>query len=137
MKRTKVKRQSASSQPGRRRSVKPTTASFIRVVTADELKQDPKTKARIQRELAKLAEAGPIDFSDAPQLSPPAWKNPIHGTEAWLQAVRSGKFYRPVKQAVSMRLDADVVAWLKQSGPGYQTRANQILREKMLTEAER
>ena len=30
-----------------------------------------------------------------------------------------------------MRLDADVVEWLKQSGPGYQTRANQILREKM------
>jgi uncharacterized protein (DUF4415 family) len=46
--------------------------------------------------------------------------------------VRSGNLYRPVKQSVSMRLDADIVAWLKQSGPGYQTRANQILREKML-----
>jgi uncharacterized protein (DUF4415 family) len=33
-----------------------------------------------------------------------------------------------------MRLDADVVAWLKETGPGYQTRANQILREKMLNE---
>jgi hypothetical protein len=33
-----------------------------------------------------------------------------------------------------MRLDADLVAWLKQSGPGYQTRVNQILREKMLGE---
>jgi uncharacterized protein (DUF4415 family) len=31
-----------------------------------------------------------------------------------------------------MRLDADVVTGLKQSGLGYQTRANQILREKML-----
>ena len=34
-------------------------------------------------------------------------------------------------------LDADVVAWLKQAGPGYQTRANQILREKMLNELPR
>jgi uncharacterized protein (DUF4415 family) len=33
-----------------------------------------------------------------------------------------------VKQAVSMRLDADVVAWLKKPGKGYQTRANRILR---------
>ena len=45
--------------------------------------------------------------------------------------------YKPVKQAVSMRLDADVVAWLKQAGPGYQTRANEILREKMIGELSR
>jgi uncharacterized protein (DUF4415 family) len=57
--------------------------------------------------------------------------------DAWLETVRSGNLYRPVKQSVSMRLDADVVAWLKQSGPGYQTRANQILREKMLANAPR
>ena len=61
-------------------------------------------------------------------------KAAIRGLEAWLQTVRAGHLYKPVKQAVSMRLDADVVAWLKQSGPGYQTRANQILREKMLAE---
>ena len=35
-------------------------------------------------------------------------------------------FYRPVKQAGSMRLDADVIAWLKKQGKGYQTRANRI-----------
>jgi len=54
--------------------------------------------------------------------------------EAWLKTVRAGRMYKPVKQAVSMRLDAVVVAWLKQSGPGYQTRANRILREKMMRE---
>jgi len=37
-----------------------------------------------------------------------------------------------VKQAVSLRLDADVLAWLKKAGEGYQTRANRILRERML-----
>ncbi len=51
----------------------------------------------------------------------------------WKDAVR-GKFYRPVKKAVSLRLDADVIAWLKKDGKGYQTRANRVLREKMLKE---
>jgi uncharacterized protein (DUF4415 family) len=35
---------------------------------------------------------------------------------------------------VSLRLDADVIAWLKKDGAGYQTRANQVLRERMLKE---
>ncbi len=44
------------------------------------------------------------------------------------------RFYRPVRQAVSLRLDADIVAWLKKRGKGYPTRANHILRERMLAE---
>ena len=67
-----------------------------------------------------------IDTSDIPELPLSAWKNAVRG-----------KFYRPVKQAVSMRLDADVVAWLKKQGKGYQTRANRILRQRMLDEARR
>jgi len=90
--------------------------------------------AKVRRELGQLAKAGPIDTSDAPVLPPPAWENPIRGMEAWLKTVRAGGMYKPVKQAVSMRLDADVVAWLRESGPGYQTRANRILREKMMKE---
>jgi len=65
----------------------------------------------------------PIDLSDAPELPEEAWKNAVRG-----------KFYRPVKQAVSLRLDADVIAWLKKDGDGYQTRVNRMLREKMLEE---
>lgn len=132
-------RQSASFRPAARRSknVKRTSASFIRGGTSDELRNDPKLKARIECELAKLANAGPIDSSDAPVLPPPAWEKPIRGLQAWLKAARASKHYKPVKQAVSMRLDADVVEWLKESGPGYQTRANRILREKMLTELPR
>ncbi|MGO9125178.1 MAG: BrnA antitoxin family protein [Terriglobales bacterium] len=42
-----------------------------------------------------------------------------------------------MKQAVSMRLDADVVAWLKKRGKGYQTRANRILRQSMLEDTRR
>jgi uncharacterized protein (DUF4415 family) len=40
-----------------------------------------------------------------------------------------------VKQAVSIRLDADVLAWLKAKGNGYQTKVNGLLREKMLEES--
>ena len=61
-----------------------------------------------------------------PELPPGAWKDAVRG-----------RFYRPVKQAVSMRLDADVIAWLKKQGKGYQTRANSILRERMLEELRR
>jgi uncharacterized protein (DUF4415 family) len=81
--------------------------------------------ARQRRELhalAALPEKG-VDTSDIPELPPGAWKTAVRG-----------KWYRPVKQPVSIRLDADVLAWLKASGNGYQTRVNAILREKMLKE---
>jgi uncharacterized protein (DUF4415 family) len=43
-----------------------------------------------------------------------------------------GKFYRPEKQPVTMRLDSDVIAWLKAEGRGYQTKANWLLRHAVL-----
>jgi uncharacterized protein (DUF4415 family) len=59
-----------------------------------------------------------IDFSDAaPVLD---WS----GAEI-------GKFYRPEKKPVTMRLDSDVIAWLKADGRGYQTKANWLLRQAM------
>ncbi len=42
-----------------------------------------------------------------------------------------GRFYKPKKQSVTIRLDADVLAWLKSSGEGYQTRINSYLRRLM------
>jgi uncharacterized protein (DUF4415 family) len=83
---------------------------------------------RQKRELAALASLPDhqIDVSDIPELPPGAWKDAVRG-----------RFYRPVKQAVSMRLDADVVAWLKKRGKGYQTRANSILRQSMLADTRR
>ena len=76
-----------------------------------------------QRKMLRALKDRPIDFSDIPGLPPDAFKNAVRG-----------KFYRPVKQAVSLRLDADVLAWLKKDGDGYQTRVNQMLRERMLAE---
>lgn len=67
-----------------------------------------------------------IDTSDIPELRSGAWKDAVRG-----------HFYRPVKHAVSMRLDADVIAWLKKRGKGYQTRVNRILRQHMLADIKR
>ncbi|MCC6539442.1 MAG: BrnA antitoxin family protein [Bryobacterales bacterium] len=46
-----------------------------------------------------------------------------------------GKFYRPNKQSATLRLDADVLAWLRASGEGYQTRVNAYLRQLMTRRA--
>jgi len=48
----------------------------------------------------------------------------------WSQAV-VGKFYKPIKKPLTIRLDADVLAWLKGQGKGYQTRINALLRSSM------
>jgi uncharacterized protein (DUF4415 family) len=62
-----------------------------------------------------------IDYSDIPPLSDEALKT----------AVRA-RFYRPIKQQITARVDADVVDWLKSYGKGYQSRLNAILRREML-----
>jgi uncharacterized protein (DUF4415 family) len=50
----------------------------------------------------------------------------------WSKAV-VGKFYRPIKKPLTIRIDADVLAWLKGQGSGYQTRINALLRSAMET----
>jgi uncharacterized protein (DUF4415 family) len=53
------------------------------------------------------------------------------GTGDWSGAKR-GLFYRPIKQQITLRLDADLVDWFKQhhsQDEGYQTSINRALRE--------
>jgi uncharacterized protein (DUF4415 family) len=45
-----------------------------------------------------------------------------------------GNLYRPIKKPVTLRLDADVLAWFKKQGRGYQTRINRALRKVMMDE---
>jgi uncharacterized protein (DUF4415 family) len=71
-----------------------------------------------------------IDTSDIPEWTDEMWKRAVRGRDAAM------KLWRPVKQAVSLRLDADVLAWLKKDGQGYQTRVNRMLRERMLKDLE-
>ena len=54
----------------------------------------------------------------------------IPPTADWSKAV-VGKFYRPIKKPLTIRLDADVLHWLRGQGRGYQTRINAILRNAM------
>jgi uncharacterized protein (DUF4415 family) len=61
-----------------------------------------------------------IDFSDIPEVVD------------WSRA-EIGKFYRPSKKPVTIRLDEDVLKWLKGYGRGYQTRANLLLRHAMMS----
>jgi uncharacterized protein (DUF4415 family) len=63
-----------------------------------------------------------IDFSDIPLVLD--WS----GAEV-------GKFYRPPKKAITIRLDTDVLDWLKGYGRGYQTRVNLLLRHAMANSA--
>lgn len=77
--------------------------------------------AEQKKELAALARL-PDDKIDTRSI--PEVKN-------WSGA-RRGAFYRPVKQQLTLRLDADVIAWFKDHAPkgeGYQTDINRALRE--------
>jgi len=59
-----------------------------------------------------------IDFSDIPRLGKSFWK--------------AAKLTMPEpKDRLTIRVDHDVVQWLKKRGPGYQTRINAILRSYM------
>ncbi len=53
------------------------------------------------------------------------------GDDFWKNAVRN-PFYKATKQSTTVRLDSDVLQWLKSGGSGYQTRLNAILRDEML-----
>lgn len=51
--------------------------------------------------------------------------------EHFWEKAKVGEFYRPIKKQITIKIDADVLAWLKSKGKGYQTRLNAILREEM------
>ena len=63
------------------------------------------------------------NFSDCPVM-----------TEEELKRLRPRypEYFKQGKQTEQIRLDADVLEWLKKTGSGYQTRANAILRQAML-----
>jgi uncharacterized protein (DUF4415 family) len=82
-----------------------------------------KVSSRIRKELQALANKpdSDIDYSDVPPTTRRDWEGAVRG-----------KFYRPIKRQLTVRIDADVLAWLKSHGKGYQSRLNAILRSAML-----
>jgi uncharacterized protein (DUF4415 family) len=53
------------------------------------------------------------------------------------QAMKIADLYRPLKKPVTLRLDADVIAWFKKDGRRYQTRINAALRKVMESEVKK
>ena len=92
-----------------------------KMVSFDPSKMTDEERAEQDARLERLA-AMPdeeIDFSDIPPITDEQW------------ATRQpGRLFRPNKQRVTIRLDADVVDWFKREADGsrYQTRVNQALR---------
>jgi uncharacterized protein (DUF4415 family) len=86
------------------------------------MKKAPKISAARMKELERLA-ARPdseIDFSDIPETTDEEWAK---------RKKYIGLHFRPIKKSVTLRLDADLLAWFKAKGPGYQTKMNRVLRE--------
>jgi len=82
---------------------------------SDKSKQEA-LRAEAER-LASLPDQA-IDLTDIPETD--------------FSAAEIGKFYRPRKQQLTLRVDADVLAWFRRNGRGYQTRMNAVLRRYML-----
>jgi uncharacterized protein (DUF4415 family) len=81
----------------------------------------------ISKERLKQIESIPekeIDYSDIPETDEAFW------AKAELRLPQT-------KKGVYLRLDPDLIDWLKRQGPGYQTRINAILRSYMETHESR
>lgn len=107
-----AKKKSASSRPG-----KPVVWSEQDM---QAYRKSPEYKRDVARAMAIRDED--IDYSGIPELTDEQLERMVQA-----RAERLRKLKRPVY----IRLDPDVLTWLKNQGPGYQTRINSILREKM------
>jgi uncharacterized protein (DUF4415 family) len=67
------------------------------------------------------------DYSDSPELT---------AEQVAEMRPRYPEHFRPIKKAVQLRIDSDVLSWFKSAGKGYQTRINEILRDTMLRSEE-
>ena len=86
------------------------------------MKKAVKNKAKGISALKRMRDRD-INLTDIPEI------------RDWSKAV-VGRFYRPIKESLTIRVDADVLAWLRSKGKGYHTRINTILREAMETRLE-
>jgi uncharacterized protein (DUF4415 family) len=76
-----------------------------------------------QTEQLRALEGREPDTQDIPEAPAGNW-----------QHARRGAFWKARKEAISLRVDMDVLDWLRRQGPGYQTTINRILRERMQAE---
>jgi uncharacterized protein (DUF4415 family) len=83
------------------------------------LPKAPAISPEERKRLLALSEANEedIDFSDIPASTDDTWRNAVRG-----------RFYRPTKQQVTLRLDSNTLDWFRRHTPkGYQTDINRVL----------
>jgi uncharacterized protein (DUF4415 family)/uncharacterized DUF497 family protein len=116
-----LRKRSFGSSRLERRAARKGVVIIMAIVRYERKPGEPLTR-RQKENLKKVARIKDedIDFSDIPEL-----------TDEWFARAVRGKFYRPVKEIVSIRLDKDVLAFYRSQGAGYQTRINDTLRAAM------
>jgi uncharacterized protein (DUF4415 family) len=99
------------------------------VRTSYDIENPPPLSEAEREQLARLATMRDedIDYSDIP---PAKFENAILFRDRHLYK----HLFKPIKQSTTVRIDADVLLWLRAKGRGYQTRINKILREAMTKE---
>jgi uncharacterized protein (DUF4415 family) len=90
--------------------------------TTKQYRLDPKKPRQLTPAEARRLETTPLDYTDIPPL----------GDDFFARAAAA---WPPAKQQLTIRLDADVLDWLRAGGRGYQTRINRILRAVMESQA--
>jgi uncharacterized protein (DUF4415 family) len=95
-----------------------------RLLRSDDLTKEERER-RVAESLRRIdaIRDEDIDLSEMPEITD------------FSQAVR-GRFYRPVKDQVTLRLDRDVLNWFKMNHEKYQTAINEALREHMCRQRE-
>jgi len=112
----RIKIQKSPPSGNRRRGAQSHFARF-EIVTRQLMKKLNKKQKKLITAIAAKKDAD-IDLTDMPEVLD------------WSKA-EIGKFYRPGKKPVTIRLDIDIIAWLKSYGRGYQTKTNLLLRHAM------
>src|ERR1035438_7410461 len=105
-------KQSVLSRPVRQPASKRASTKFSKHGTLEELPPLGRRELR-QIEALKRRPDSEIDFSDIPETTEAMWREAIRGNP-----------YLPKKKQLTVRLDAEVLEWLKGMGKGYQTKLN-------------
>jgi uncharacterized protein (DUF4415 family) len=85
-------------------------------------KKNISSKSRTDfKRLSKMKDSD-IDLSDNPEITPTQFAKAV---------VRKGLKPVPKKSQITLRIDSDVLEWFKESGRGYHTRINMLLRAYM------
>lgn len=102
------------------------TNVYVKSLRTTQPKRVKRIRASAKGKGKKVRRSGLSLMASAEEPKPRSRREAI----AYALAQMKG-LYRPVKKPVTMRLDADVIAWFKKDGRRYQSRINEALRKVM------